>query len=477
MREKHENVGKISVRDALLSILLIITAACYMPLFMYFSNAAEAKFSDLWLFLLGFSAGGVVLMLLMMIYTKNLFKSALIAALAMLMFTNYTLLEKLIKLIPYHFRYWHITLFLLFVLIHIAFLVKAKLAEENARVASLILLLVFLLLTVVNGVTAAPAIVEKAVYRPVQHGDTIEGVQQGSVSAEGGPNIYYFIFDEFSAKDVAEKYYDYSNEGFFTGLENLGFVVSYDSKNMSSSTITITTNYVSYDYVVTDSDSITRKRDIQMSNPTVALMQKHGYQIRGVGAEAYGINESGVEVTATTQGGETLQELIVGNTALYILNSTNQTEKMKIRNRVFEYFENPSEFIEEVPQFTMVYLECPHEPFLFSEDGSMVNPKNYYNWENPEYYLAQYKYISKRILETAETIVKNDPTSIIILQSDHSARWMSSIQNEDKTHILNAVYYGGTGFDEFVGKSGVNTLRTIYSSLFDINLPDVEVVE
>lgn len=81
-----------------------------------------------------------------------------------------------------------------------------------------------------------------------------DNVQNINYSNEKLPNIYYFIFDEFSANDVVQKYYDYDNSAFYNKLEDLGFTVSENSENKSFETITVTANYMNYDYVVTDED-------------------------------------------------------------------------------------------------------------------------------------------------------------------------------------------------------------------------------
>jgi hypothetical protein len=76
-----------------------------------------------------------------------------------------------------------------------------------------------------------------------------------------------------------------------------------------------------------------------------------------------------------------------------------------------------------------------------------------------------------------DEIQKNDPTAIIILQSDHGARTiyrregLSQDLNDPSTdrgqmrNILNCVYLGGETMD-ISGLSGINTLRAVLNQVY-----------
>ena len=72
-----------------------------------------------------------------------------------------------------------------------------------------------------------------------------------------------------------------------------------------------------------------------------------------------------------------------------------------------------------------------------------------------------------------QTIVDNDPNSIIILQSDHGARGGAQegfriiIPYEVKTNPLNALYVGKESSLTIEGLSSVNTLRTVLNYLWN----------
>lgn len=75
------------------------------------------------------------------------------------------------------------------------------------------------------------------------------------------------------------------------------------------------------------------------------------------------------------------------------------------------------------PKFVFLHLKCPHFPFVFDQDGGAVDPAHITNIKDKQYYLGQYKFINKRILEVIDKLQQlSSIPPIIILQSDHGQR-------------------------------------------------------
>jgi hypothetical protein len=132
--------------------------------------------------------------------------------------------------------------------------------------------------------------------------------------------------------------------------------------------------------------------------------------------------------------------------------------------------------------FTAFHINLPHCPFSFDEDGNRVKSTHYINWKDQKYYLGQYKYATKLMQKIVDTIIANDPESIIILQSDHSARAMEdaavhkTFDYNDITNFFNAVYFHGNELD-IEGLSGINTLAKVLNTEFGMEIPLKEAVE
>jgi hypothetical protein len=135
------------------------------------------------------------------------------------------------------------------------------------------------------------------------------------------------------------------------------------------------------------------------------------------------------------------------------------------------------EYAQDGSTLTLGYVQCPHTYFLYDKDGNLNPSDQWENWEDPQYYLGNLEYASSRILSAVDEIQKNDPTAIIILQSDHGSRTiyrregLSQELNDPSTdrgqmrNILNCVYIGGETMD-ISGLSGINTLRAVLNRVY-----------
>jgi len=133
--------------------------------------------------------------------------------------------------------------------------------------------------------------------------------------------------------------------------------------------------------------------------------------------------------------------------------------------------------------FTFAYVEFPHLPWVVDENGNDLPLSEKQNWENPNTYLGQLKYASKKILEVVEIITEKDPDAIIIIQSDHGYRRPLKVKPEIyddldlerkfMTNVLNAVYYKGETVD-INTLSSLNTLYVVFNKFLGM---DFELIE
>ena len=85
-------------------------------------------------------------------------------------------------------------------------------------------------LIVINGVTAAPTIIEKINLKAAANVSAVEN-SADDASRETHPNIYHFMLDEFSSTEVMQTYYEYDTSWFVNSLENKGFAVGRNNRN------------------------------------------------------------------------------------------------------------------------------------------------------------------------------------------------------------------------------------------------------
>jgi hypothetical protein len=154
------------------------------------------------------------------------------------------------------------------------------------------------------------------------------------------------------------------------------------------------------------------------------------------------------------------------------------------------------------PKFVVAHLYCPHEPFVFAPEGERISPVNWANYEDKQFYLGQYIFISREIEKVVDVLLEeSDIPPIIILQSDHGLRphhrgivigsdeWRkilnalylpgmdySEISDSDEWRkILNALYLPGMDYSEISDSvSPVNTFRLIFTHYFGADYPLLE---
>ncbi|MCR5566938.1 MAG: hypothetical protein K6F61_08795 [Clostridiales bacterium] len=337
-----------------------------------------------------------------------------------------------------------------------------------------IITVVFCVLVVFNFAMAVPTMIA----RKQSEMNTVQYTDGNSPEADSEmPNIYYLLFDEYSGYNFMLKYYEYDNSVFIEKLKSKNFSVSYSSYNESVSTETVITNLMNLNYVVDDSWTSYDKSEVRKNGELYKLLTKHGYKLYSL-TDRYGlplIDEQEGENEAVTISGETLRSILIKNTVVYPLLSVN-------RQGLQTTIDSIERFIcrEEKSRFFISHLLLPHQPFIFDRDGNIIKNVNT-NWKDKKYYLDQFIYATKVMEELIDCILKHDPDSIIILQSDHSARASTDsdifkvvFKMEDMTNCFNCVYYMGKPVD-IEGLSGVNTDRLLLSMLLDEELPPLEV--
>lgn len=476
-------VGKKS--NWILTIVSVIAVSIFPVVFLYAQNAGEVVFNEGIKPLLYFAGSGMIICFGGVLLTKNVYKGAIIAALFMLVFVNYSLLEAGIHYIFPSLKYWHILPIFIFILLHITYFIYKKVSDPIANNITKFIGVIFCGLICFNFILAVPNIVEKMSLKNEKLIRSIEDTVSQQ-KKDTHPNVYFLIFDEYASFYQMEKYYDYDNSELKKFLEDSGFTISYDSHNESIMTSTITANLVNLDYVANNMMTEAEKSNLRHNGALFKLMKDQGYIIKGVGeADFYGmVNAAGeTESSTKTISGNTFFDLLVRKTLLYPFYQGNSLSDTKKIFDSMEYIGNPDNFSES-EEFTIMHIFCPHTPFLLDVNGKAVPYKHYIDWKNKKYYLEQYQYITKLMIQAINSIVESDPNSVIILQSDHGARASTDkdlsrkmFELNDMNHILNAVYYQGDLIPEINNQSGVNTLRLTLNKLFDLNLEILEVPE
>ena len=201
------------------------------------------------------------------------------------------------------------------------------------------------------------------------------------------------------------------------------------------------------------------------------------------------LKTAGCNVLNDDLEGDTISTYLINNSALKQIESVmkelykrshgdSMSYESYTRN-ILELMENSPDYIaKNQPTLTIGYIQSPHDPIMFREDGSALPENQWHNWKDKQLYIGQLKYISQTIENVIQNIKESDPDALVIIQSDHGSRypyWMvedfdaeaydEQEENFYMQNILNCVYYKGETID-IEGENGINTLRRTLNYVF-----------
>ena len=511
--------------------LLSLAAVCAFPcIFLYARNAAEVPASSMGPFLLVFSVNGLIFLGLTAIFFRNVSRAAFWSDMAMLVVINFCLLAlQLKKLAPWlRDRY----LLVLFVVLLAALFVLLLWKKPDLRNGCLLVLIAFGAMIFMNLVQAVPAILQSHEVReefaqmeqggPRGPGAPSPGGPGAPAPGPGGPgpeqppqaqpdmtqvtfgedrpNVYYFLFDEYGGYDNLQNYYDYDNSPFLTELEDRGFSVSLHSRNTEAvATDTIVPNLLNLDYVVKVEESGHKKAMYRNNCMLYRIFAANGYQVNLINHVDY-LGIAGCRVLTSHQTRRTISEYLMRNS---IYNKFPALRQQLDEFFVMDYGANYRASLDNAleaglscwqetggrPTLTVGYIQCPHSPTMVGPHGEELPFATGWNWRDHSLYLGQVEFMNSYILELVDTIRKNDPNAMIILQSDHGNRYAIHMvqlgewadydpyeENPYMQNILNCVYYQGQSFP-IEGETGINTLRLVLRQALGADLPPITPVE
>lgn len=482
MKESTVRKGKFfkenKITDVVLAVLPVILFCLFPIVFLYFNNVGSVRGEEVLLPMVISAAIGLCIWLLCSIFLRSFVDGSILACLICVIGYNFKLIEDGIIKIIKSVKYWHLLPVCILLIILVMMFVLSKLSYPTRKDISFVCLIVIAGLNLFNIIQAVPQLVNQS----NQEANLIETVKMeaNSDSNVERPNVYWFIFDEYSNFDILEKYFDYDNSEFANFLEDKGFTVSYDSINDSQQTRTILSNYAYIDYVADDTMTYNDRAEMMKNGAVFDMLESYGYEINAIsGGDSFGLTGN-QKMDSTTMGGENFATLIMKNTVIYPFAKENTYANAQKYLDAFAKYKQ-LELYDKKSTVNFGYFLLPHQPFSFDSKGGKVPVSHINDWVNGEYYLNQLIYTTTLIEETVEVILENDPDSIIIIQSDHSARSLQTeageyiIEKFDRRHFLNTVYFRGEKLEQIKGKSGVNTLRIVFGKLLDVELPELEV--
>lgn len=328
------------------------------------------------------------------------------------------------------------------------------------------------------------------------------------------PDIYFIILDEYAHPDTMREYYDYDNSEFIDSLEDKGFFIASESKTRTPHTPQIIAQVLNMEYLTggwywdetkgeyREITSAQQPPSQPWSEPiyqklaysqVADFLKAQGYQYIAFGNwattnrwDSYMEDNTDLYfnyfVTTGSQWITEFQETLWRTTMLrpfylHLIGSQYETAWRRQTLYTLEHLKTLPDVTG--PKFVFAHIACPHHQYVFGPEGDYVDPLNWANFKDKQFYRGQYIFISREMEKVVDEILKKSKTPpIIILQSDHGQRYWSGIVigSDEWKKILNAMYL--PGLDKGVlydSISPVNTFRLVFNHYFGADyelLPD-----
>jgi len=317
-------------------------------------------------------------------------------------------------------------------------------------------------------------------------------------NAETSPDIYYIILDGYSGSKSLKAILDYDNKEFTDSLTNRGFQVaseSFSNYRLTEFSLPSTLNmeYVNYlsDEKGIDSEDTHELLELAKDNKVMQYLKSKGYYIITI--------ESGSRHTDNMKNADLklcgIGEFIKSDFIMTLIRTTILNPiHVKLfggdwRDIILCGFSELSKLssVDEKPKFVLAHFMIPHRPYVFGPNGEHLNPRflmldeNKANWD-PDLYLGQLKFASKKTLEVIEKLLDTEEPPIIIIESDHGMRGGHRLTSNTETEFylrqfnnLKAYYFPNKGANfEFENSTPVNSFRVLFNVYFDENFPLLE---
>jgi hypothetical protein len=331
------------------------------------------------------------------------------------------------------------------------------------------------------------------------------------------PDIYYVILDGYARGDVLEDAYGYDNHEFYRQLEALGFVLpacAQSNYGYTHISMAATLNMQYMEDLSPRLNQLARKSYFEESDyleyqPAIKkaalfnILRKQGYQIITFQTGFNWMDLSGSDVYFPYEQPVSLAGDFIKTTLLVVSQQYYVAEKLvgmdetaivqnvlgvffprekggiRYEQQRYELLQHSLDKFSEVidypgPKFVYLHFLAPHEPYVLAPDG------RYQFITDPKVgYVNQVRFVNQKFLSLAKEIIASakERPAVIVLQGDHGWKAPGEKRSSvlDRMKILNAYYLpGGASTKVYPEITPVNTFRLILDNYLGTNLGLVE---
>ena len=424
--------------------------------------------------------------ILVYFFCKDLVYSSIIIFFASLCYLFFGAIQDALK--PYTFvnRYsFLLPLIITFILVTVFFFKKRKASQLKVLLYLNALLLIYCLY---DGIL----IIGKA----IKHQVSSENISFNYSVVKKKPNVYFLLFDEYPGYKSLSDSFNFKNDVLYNALKNDSFYIppifsNYNMTPFSMSSI-LNMQYISgikNSLIIQQNDLQLRSKEIKNANVFNAF-SRMGYTLNNYSLFDVMNQESLGENSFILGHSRLLTHKFLHNRLIKDLGWVFLSGKYA--SPLFQrlYYGDIKDYNEIValsldkfllntyaqPQFVYAHFLLPHQPYFYDSTGKanpLENLEDDKTLRNKVTFLSYLKYSNNKILKMEKEIIKNDPSGIIILMSDHGFRYYNNNKDFDSLNFDNFCAIRNSEKNKIlINKiSNVNIFRYIFNSNFNQRLP------
>jgi len=457
--------------------------AVFPILFLYVHNISETSANEIWLPLAISVAAAVVLWVALSFALGSLAKAGFATAIFLVFFFAYGRFYDGLNYLGFTPKHVYLLPVMLFIWGCCVYFIRRAKSDFHTTTRWLnITAVVLIAINLFNITSYQVKLTAQDSHAPEETWEEAAGSQAEHSAL---PDIYFIIMDEYAHPDTMLEWFEYNNTGFIDSLENKGFFIASESQTKSSKTAHVLAAVLNLEYPPTGEPEMSELYRMIAYNSAAEFLRTHGYNfiyfgnVYDFGRWYTQMKDSADYYFNYFEGSATpwiseFQEILWNTTMLkpfyYHLVGSHYEEAQ--RRQILYTLEHLKALPHaESPKFVVTHLYCPHVPFVFGPEGEHITAANWENWEDKQFYLGQYIFISAEIEKLVNLLLeKSETPPIIIIQSDHGVRTHDSdiVGADEWRKILNAMYLPDVDYSELSDSmSPYNTFRLIFNHYFD----------
>src|SRR5579871_5107157 len=318
------------------------------------------------------------------------------------------------------------------------------------------------------------------------------------VADSSKPDIYFFVFDEYTNNSALKKIWGFDNSKITDWLTTNGFHIPPNTHTNYSFTVFSISSTFNMDYIDkkvgsdgTVTTSIMKANQSLSDNETMAILRKENYAIHFIAPFKNTIQENGLghffdylvdgqipRQTLPGSIGATITSDLRSNKLYYTKDSLDYVEEVQqkvaaIHSTIEQIKKTTDSNANRKPNFVYGHVLVPHVPHIFDSTRGFLTYAQSSKLSLFETYTSQVRYANKIIEELVSYIKANNKrNTIIIIEGDHGYRRFPDSLSMYALPNFSAIYFPDQDYTRLYDSlSPVNTFRIIFDQYFHQSFP------